>query len=84
MTVLRRGSAGDLEAVAALEALCFPPEEAADRETLAGRLAVYPEHFLLLREDRELVAFLDGFCTPEPDLRDEMYADPSLHREDGA
>ena len=84
MTVLRRGSAGDLEAVAALEALCFPPEEAADRETLAGRLAVYPEHFLLLREDGELVAFLDGFCTPEPDLRDEMYADPSLHREDGA
>ena len=83
MTVLRRGCPGDLDAIAALEALCFPPEEAADRETLAGRLEAWPEHFLLLLEDGVLAAFLDGFCTPEPDLRDEMYADPSLHREDG-
>ncbi|MBR3059619.1 MAG: GNAT family N-acetyltransferase [Oscillospiraceae bacterium] len=84
MIVLRHGNPGDLEAVSALEALCFPPAEAADRATLAGRLAVYPEHFLLLWEEGKLLAFLDGFCTPEPDLRDEMYADPSLHREDGA
>ena len=84
MTELRRGNPGDLDAVAALEALCFPPAEAADRETLAGRLAAWPEHFLLLWEGDRLIAFLDGFCTPEPDLRDEMYADPALHREDGA
>ena len=83
MTLMRRGTPSDLEAVAALETLCFPPEEAADRETLAGRLAAYPQHFLLLLEDGVPAAFLDGFCTPEPDLRDEMYADPSLHREDG-
>lgn len=83
MTELRRGTPADLEAVAALEALCFPPAEAADRETLAGRLAVYPEQFLLLWENGKLIAFLDGLCTSEPDLRDEMFADPSLHREDG-
>ena len=83
MRELRHGRPEDLDAVAALEALCFPPAEAADRDTLAARLAVYPEHFLLLLEEGELIAFLDGFCTHEPDLRDDMYADPALHREDG-
>lgn len=83
MRELRKGTAADLEAVSALEALCFPPAEAADRETLAGRLNAYPGHFLLLEEDGRLIAFLDGFATDEEDLRDEMYADPALHREDG-
>ncbi len=27
---------------------------------------------------------MDGFCTDWPDLTDEMYADASLHRENGA
>ncbi len=27
---------------------------------------------------------MDGFCTDQPDLTDEMYADASLHRENGA
>ena len=80
---LRRGRPEDLEEIAALEALCFPPAEAADRETLAGRLNAYPGHFLLLEEGDRLIAFLDGFATDEEDLRDEMYADPALHREDG-
>ena len=83
MRKLRRGSPADLEAVAALEALCFPPAEAADRETLAGRLNAYGAHFLLLEEGEKLIAFLDGFATDEADLRDEMYADPSMHRENG-
>ena len=83
MRELRCGRMEDLEAIAVLEALCFPPTEAADRETLAGRLAAYPGHFRLLLEDGELLSFVDGFSTDEPDLRDEMYADPGLHRETG-
>lgn len=31
-----------------------------------------------------MLAFVDGFCTDWPDLTDEMYADASLHRENGA
>ena len=27
---------------------------------------------------------MDGFCTDWPDLTDEMYADASLHQENGA
>lgn len=74
----------DLDALAAIEAACFPAAEAADRETLAGRLRVYPEHFWLLEEDGKIVSFVNGMATDEPTIRDELYADAALHRPDGA
>ena len=49
-----------------------------------GRLAAYPGHFWLLFDGDELVSFVNGMVTDEADLRDEMYQDASLHREDGA
>ena len=74
----------DLQAIAAVEAACFPAAEAATAEEFAGRLAHYANHFWLLFEQGELVAFVDGFCTDMPDLTDEMYADAALHDENGA
>ena len=81
---IRTATPADLDAVAAIEAACFPPAEAASRASLAGRLAAYPEHFWLLEEDGQVVAFINGLCTDTPDLADEMYADPALHSEAGA
>ncbi len=40
--------------------------------------------FLAAVGGERLLAFVDGFCTDWPDLTDEMYADASLHRENGA
>lgn len=75
----------DLEAVSALEEICFPPAEAARREDFAKRLEVYPDHFWLLEaEDGTLVSFINGMATDEPLLRDEMYENAALHRENGA
>ena len=81
---IRTARMADLDALAAIEAACFPAAEAADRETLAGRLRVYPEHFWLLEEDGRIVSFVNGMATDEPTIRDEMFAAPSLHRPDGA
>ena len=81
---IRLATAADLDALTALEARCFPPQEAADRGTLAGRLAVYPNHCWFLCLEGEPAAFLDGMTTEERDLRDEMYHNPRLHREEGA
>ena len=81
---IRKGTVKDLEAIAAVEAACFPAAEAATAEEFAGRLQQYGEHFWLLWEGERLLAFVDGFCTDWPDLTDEMYADASLHRENGA
>lgn len=74
----------DLDRVAAVEAACFPPAEAATRESFEKRLAVYPDHFLLLFDGDLLVGFIDGMVTEEPDLADAMYDDPSYHSESGA
>jgi len=74
----------DLEALAEIEAASYPPAEGASRESIRGRLAVYPEHFWLLEEDGRVCAFVNGFVTDMPDLTDEMYDDPSMHRKDGA
>ena len=81
---IRPATQADLKAVAALEACCFPPAEAADAETLAARLAAFPDHFLLGWEGDTLVGFIDGMTTDTPDLEDEMYADAALHKRAGA
>ena len=82
---IRTASMADLAAVAAVEGACFPAAEAATEKDFAARLAVYPNHFWLLEEDDgTLVSFVNGLVTDEPLLRDEMYADASLHNERGA
>ena len=81
---IRKGTLKDLEAIAAVEAACFPAAEAATAEEFAGRLQQYGDHFWLLWEGERLLAFVDGFCTDWPDLTDEMYADAALHDENGA
>ena len=82
--IIRRAVSRDLDALAAVERECFPPAEAAAREKLAERIAYYADHFWLMFEGEELVAFIDGFVTDEPDLTDEMYESAELHNERGA
>lgn len=74
----------DLDAIAAVEAECFPAAEAASRAEFAERLRYYGDHFWLLWEDETLAAFVDGMVTDAADLTDAMYADASLHNENGA
>ena len=82
---IRKAEMTDLTAVTALEALCFPAAEAAGEEDFRKRLSVYPGHFWLLEEEGgTLVSLINGLCTDEDTLRDEMYADAGFHREDGA
>ena len=82
---IRTATQGDLTAVTAVEAACFPAAEAATEADFAKRLAAYPNHFWLLEEDDgTLVSFVDGMVTDEPILRDEMYENAALHNEDGA
>jgi len=81
---IRYGKLGDLAALAAVEALCFPPAEAATEESLRDRLLHYGGHFWLLFEGETLVSFVDGMVTDEKDLTDEMYENAALHNEKGA
>lgn len=89
---IRTASPADLDAIVELEALCFPPAEAADRDAIAARLAAYPDHVWLAVENdpddpdgpERLVAGVNGMCTDLPDLTDEMFSRAELHEPDGA
>ena len=62
-----------IAAIAAAEAACFPPAEAATEQEFVERIKYYGNHFWLLYDADKLIAFVDGFVTDEPDLTDEMY-----------
>ena len=81
---IRSATMEDLGALTAIEAACFPAAEAAKAEDFEKRLRVYPNHFWLLEEEGEIISFVNGMCTDEENLRDEMYEHAALHREDGA
>lgn len=71
----------DLDAIAAVEADCFPAAEAATKEEFEERIKYYGNHFLLMFDEYELIAFIDGFVTDEEDLTDEMYEKAEMHNE---
>ena len=82
--VIRTAIMDDLNQIARVEAECFPAAEAAGITEFKERLEHYADHFWLMFEGDKLISFVDGFVTDEPDLRDEMYADASLHNPSGA
>ena len=79
---IRKGTLKDLEAIAAVEAACFPAAEAATAEEFAERLQQYGDHFWLLWEGERLLAFVDGFCTDWPDLKAFIWTpySPIMHK----
>ena len=81
--IIRTATIDDIDDVSAVEAECFPPAEAAKRETFESRLRHYGDHFWLMFDDEKLIAFVDGMVTDEPDLRDEMYENAELHNPKG-
>lgn len=74
----------DIAAIAAAEAACFPPAEAATEQEFVERIKYYGNHFWLLYDADKLIAFVDGFVTDEPDLIDTMYENACMHNESGA
>lgn len=80
---IRYATPADLDALAQVEAQCFPPAEAASPQSILGRLQAYPNHFWLLWDGDTLVSFVDGPVTRQENLDDWMYDDPSVHDEQG-
>ena len=73
----------DLDRVAEIEAICFPPSEAAPREVFAERIAAFPESFLVAEKDGELIGFINGCITNSPVIYDELFHGTAHHMPDG-
>lgn len=81
--IIRMATIQDVEAIAAVEAACFPKAEAASKESIRERILVYSNHFWVMEVQNIIVAFVNGMVTEEAILRDEMFDNVELHNEDG-
>lgn len=78
-TKIRFATPEDLDMICAIENSCFPPNEAASRESLEKRLSVFPGHFWVLESDGRLVAFANGMVTDNDTILEPMFGNASLH-----
>lgn len=69
----------DLDRCAAVEAACFPPQQAASRSSIRDRIAAYPEYFLVGELEGVIVGYAMGPVIDAPTIADEMFADASCH-----
>lgn len=80
---IRHATLDDLDAISEVELLCFPPAEAATKQSFKSRLEVYPDCFWLLEVDGKIVSIVNGMTSSTSTLTDDMYSDASLHNPNG-
>ena len=80
--IIRSAVMADLDRCAAIESACFPPTQAASRQSIRRRIETYPNHILLGEVDGLVVGFAMGPVIAQPTIVDEMFADPGCHSAD--
>lgn len=66
---------------ARIEAICFPPSEACTLAIMKERVTAAGDCFLVAVEQKSgrMIGFVNGLCTEEETLRDELFTDTGLH-----
>lgn len=80
---IRQAGPEDLSSVTALEAACFPPAEAADRQAFEKRIQTFPESFFVAEADGEVVGMINGCVTDEKTISDNLFEDSTCHTPGG-
>ena len=80
--IIRNIHPADLDAVTAIEAACFPPEEAAPRQSFQERIAAFPDSFFVAETNGKIIGFINGCATNSPAIYDEMFHDTAHHQPD--
>ncbi|WP_246236305.1 GNAT family N-acetyltransferase [Flavobacterium ajazii] len=83
MITFRNATLNDLDVISEIENICFPPNEAASKESFSNRIKVYAEHFWLLESEGKLIGFVNGMVTNQNTISDELFNEASLHDKDG-
>lgn len=82
--IFRTAERDDLPACHTIEALCFPPCEAAWTSSIRNRIEEYPEGFLLAELDGKVVGQCNSGATHKDDITDEEFKKLIGHDADGA
>lgn len=81
---IRIAKMDDLDTIARMEAVCFPPEESADKQKIQSRIEKFHGHFFVLTENEKIAGFISGLVSESPVLTDEMFEDANLYDENGS
>ena len=57
---IRTVRSGEADRLAEIEAICFPPAEAASHEEVVKRMGAFPENFVVAVKDEQIVGFING------------------------
>lgn len=68
---IRNVTEADLDGCYEVEIACWPPEEAAAKETVERRIAAFPQGFYVAESDGRVIGMLNSCCTDREDLGDE-------------
>ena len=79
----RHATLSDLEAITALEAVCFPEAEACQKESFQKRLQIFQNHFILLEKDNQIIGMINGMVTDQRTITDDLYEKAEKHNPDG-
>jgi ribosomal protein S18 acetylase RimI-like enzyme len=80
---IRGVHAEDLDRIAEIEAICFPAEEAASRESFKKRIATFPECFYVAQSGGTIIGFINGCATNSSVIYDELFHNPQHHIPNG-
>lgn len=83
MLVIRKPKDGEAATLAALEQLCFPPEETASPAEMQARFQTFPDNFLVAEKDGIIRGYIDGPSSHCSRIEPSMYHDASVHEPDG-
>lgn len=84
MTIhIRQAVLSDLHAITQIEAICFPPAEAACKEHLQERLQVFKGSFFVAEKEDEIIGFINGAIVNEKVISDAMFEDVTFHDPNG-
>jgi len=80
---IRKVTEADLDGCYEVEIACWPPEEAAAKETVERRIARFPRGFFVAESDGRVIGMLNSCCTDREDLGDEELKQLVGHDVDG-
>lgn len=78
---IRTAVEDDLDRCTEIERACFPREQAASREAIRDRIAVYGNHFLAGELDGQIIGYAMGPVIRQEYIADEMFGDTGCHDE---
>ncbi|EBU9317283.1 GNAT family N-acetyltransferase [Salmonella enterica subsp. enterica serovar Panama] len=80
--VFRQVTAADVERCYDIEITSYEGDEAATREKIATRINLYPEGFLCMELDGDIIGFINAGCAWEVVMSDEKFKELAGHDPD--